>query len=298
VRTIRRDLAGLQAVGLPLAEEPGEGKKKRWRLAYRDKLSRLAELLEVTHYLALRVAMDGGVSRRGSLFTALEDLADKIEDHLGPVEKQRLEEILSAFHSYEKQAYQRAAPDVLWPLISAIAEKRLCRVVYRAPRRAAVDKEIRLLPLRIFVYQQAPYLHAFVPKHKEVITLNLQRLRELTVLAERAAPPRGYDPEKLEASAFGVFAGKQPATYRLRFSSEIAPYIRERRWHPSERRRELDGGRLELSFTCGESYEVTAWVASWRHHVEVLAPENLRRELAEFAAWLTAAYGPPASLPP
>ena len=56
VRTIRRDLEGLEAVGLPIVEEPGDGKKKRWRVAYKDKLARLADLLEVTHYLALRVA--------------------------------------------------------------------------------------------------------------------------------------------------------------------------------------------------------------------------------------------------
>jgi predicted DNA-binding transcriptional regulator YafY len=290
VRTIRRDLEGLQAAGLPLAEEPGDGRKKRWRLAYKDKLAKLAELVDVTHYLALRVAMDGAPGRKSSLFTSLEDLVDKIEDHLGAREKRQLEEILGAFHSYEKHAYLRTAPDVFWPLIAAVAQKRLCQVLYRAARPGAVDKQIRLLPLRMFVYQQGVYLHAFVPKHAEVITLNLQRLVDLKVLEQTGEPPRGYDPEKLERSAFGVFAGKQQVTYKLRFSAEIAPYIRERSWHPSQRVRELGEGRLELTFTCGESYEVTAWVASWRHHVEVLAPKALRAELRRYADWLATTY--------
>lgn len=290
VRTIRRDLEGLQAVGLPITEEAGDGKKKRWRLAYKDKLAKLAELLEVTHYLALRVAMDGGVGKKSNLFTALEDLADKIEDNLGSAQRKQLEHILEAFHSYEKHAYRRAAPDIFWPLIAAISERRMCRVVYRAPRPGAVGKEIRILPLRIFVYQQGAYLHAFVPKHKEIITLNLQRLQDLKVLDEKGEVPRGYDPEKLEASAFGVFVGKNRVTYKLRFTPEIAPYIRERQWHPTEKLREHSDGRLELTFTCGESYEVTAWVASWRQGVEVVEPESLRKDLAGYGEWLNETY--------
>src|SRR5205823_195172 len=155
VRTIRRDLEGLQEVGMPIAEEAGDGKRKKWRLAYKDKLSRLAQLVEVTHYLALRVAMDAGVGRRSNLFTALEDLADKVEDQLGAAQRKQLVDIAEAFHSYEKHAYTRAAPDVFWPLIAAIAERRMCSVWYTAVRADAKEKEIRILPLRLFVYQQA-----------------------------------------------------------------------------------------------------------------------------------------------
>jgi predicted DNA-binding transcriptional regulator YafY len=289
VRTIRRDLDAIEAAGIPLVEAGSDGKRKRWSVAYKDKLAKLSELLDVSHYLALRVAMDGSVSKKSSLFTSLEDLADKIEDHLGEAEKRKLEQILGAFHSYDKHTYQRSAPDVFWPLIAAVAEKRLCRILYRRP--GADDKEIRILPLRIFVYQQGAYMHAYVAKHKEIITLNLQRLTDLKVLNERGEPPQGYDPEKLEASAFGVFVGKNQVTYRLRFSLEIAPYIRERSWHPSQKVKELSNGRLELSFTCGESYEVTAWVASWRQHVEVLEPASLRAEFVAYGKWIGETYG-------
>jgi predicted DNA-binding transcriptional regulator YafY len=35
-------------------------------------------------------------------------------------------------------------------------------------------------------------------------------------------------------------------------------------------------GSLVLTFTCADTYEVAAWVASWRDGVEVLEPESLR----------------------
>jgi predicted DNA-binding transcriptional regulator YafY len=291
VRTIRRDFEALQEVGIPLAEEQ-DGKRKKWRVVFRDKLNKLSDLLDVGHYLALRVAMDSSVGKSSSLFATLEDLADKIEDQIGPGEREQLRAIGAAFYTYEKQAYRNAPLDVFWPLVGAIAARRFCKVVYRAARAQAADKEIKILPLRMFSYQQAVYLHAFVPKHSEVITLNLQRLRGLKVLDEKGVPPAGYRSEQWELSAFGVFAGKKAATYRLRFSAELAPYIRERTWHASQELKELDDGGVELSFTCGESYEVTAWVASWRSGVQVLAPAALRDELAELGRWLQQQYAP------
>jgi hypothetical protein len=50
----------------------------------------------------------------------------------------------------------------------------------------------------------------------------------------------------------------------LRFDAVLAPYIRERTWHASQRIRDLEDGGIELRFTCGESFDVTCWFASWR----------------------------------
>lgn len=295
VRTIRRDFSALEELGIPIAPlaDESDGKRKKWRVAYRDKLNQLSDLLDVSHYLALRVAMDGPVGKSTSLFATLEDLADKIEAHVGTAERKQLQAIAAAFYTYEKQAYRSAPLDVFWPLVGAIAARSYCKIVYRAARADAADKEIKILPLRMFSYQQAVYLHAFVPKHAEVIALNLQRLRKLDVLAERGTPPASYRPEQWEQSAFGVFAGKTSTTYRLRFTPKIAAYIRERSWHQNQELRELPDGGVELTFTCGASYEVTSWVASWRAGVEVLAPASLRQELAELGAWMQSTYAPP-----
>jgi predicted DNA-binding transcriptional regulator YafY len=295
VRTIRRDLDALQAAGLPLAEEPAAGdKRKAWRIAYGDRLRRLADLLDASHYLALRAAMRGGGTpgRSSSLFAALEDLCDKIERALGPRERTRLQAIERAFVSHERFAYRRAPPEVFWPLIEAIAARRICLVTYRPPSpepepaalsratAAAAVTRFRILPLRMFVHDSAVYLHAHVPRYGDVVTLNLQRLETLKLTNDAGAVPSGYDPTKWEAGMFGVHTGGRPTDYRLRFAAWAAPYIRERVWHPTQKLRELAGGEVELRFSCGESYEVTAWVASWRDAVEALAPASLRRELA------------------
>jgi WYL domain len=65
----------------------------------------------------------------------------------------------------------------------------------------------------------------------------------------------------------------------------------ERVWHPSQKLRELRVGGVELTFTCGESFEIASWVASWREWVVAVAPTALRSELAQFGQTLVRRYG-------
>ncbi len=291
-RTIRRDLDALRDAGLPLAEEEGDDKKKRWRLEVKDRMGELSGLLDVSHYLALRVAMGQGSAVHGSstMFATLEDLAEKIEKAVGKSGQQVLADIEKCFFSYEKFAYRKAAPDVIWVLVDAIAMRRLCNVRYRAPASVKA-KAFKVLPLRIFVHQGAVYLMCNVIKHATVVTLNLQRLESLTVLATHAEVPKGFDPERLENASFGVFSTGAETNYVLQFDAEVAPFIHERTWHPSQCLKVRRGGGVELSFTCAQSHEVSAFVASWRHHVTVIEPASLREELAELGGWLMKRYG-------
>ena len=291
VRTIRRDLAALEEVGLPLVAEARD-KKKQWRVATKHRLTKLSRLLDASHYLGLKLAMGqvSGAARATGLFTALEDLSDKIETALGHRARQTLAAIERSFHSYEKRTFQSAPPDVFWPLVVAINEQRLCRVTYRAPRAEPREKTYKVLPLRLFTYQGAIYLMAYIPQYKNYLNLNLHRLQALKVLKEHQPAPPDFDPERLENAAFGVYHSGRPVTYRLRFIPDVAEYIRERTWHPSQKLKELDGGGLELTFRCVPSYEVSTWVASWMDGVEVLAPRALINELRQLGDHLVETY--------
>jgi predicted DNA-binding transcriptional regulator YafY len=291
-RTIRRDLEAFQEEGLPLTAETGENNRKLWRLQATDHARQLSKMVDSSHYMALRLAMDQGGPVRNDLaiFGALEDLHEKIEKVIGQRGRAQLRALDQAFLSYEKQAYRQTAPDVMWLLVAAITERRLCRVAYRAALHAGREKSFVVLPLRIFVHTGAAHLLCHVPKHNTYIPLNLQRLSKLERLDEKAEVPSDFDPDMLEKSAFGVHQGGAPTHYRLRFAAEVALYIRERLWHPSQELVELPKGEIELSFTCGASWEVSAWVSSWRHWVHVLEPSTLQAELHALGETLQQRY--------
>lgn len=289
-RTIRRDLEALEAAGLPLVKER-DGKRVRWRIGSKDKLQQISGLLDASHYLGLRVAMGkAGLGQTSGLFTALEDLSDKIEQAVGTKGREQLEQIEACFHSYEKFAYASAPPDVFWALMQAISARRICHVTYRSAQPGAQDKSYDVLPLRLFAHQGAVYLWCTVGSYSDITTLNLQRLRKLTVLEATGTVPADFDPQGLEASAFGVYTGGLQRTFRLRFSATVAPLIREKIWHPSQGLEPRAGGALELSFTCGDSPEVRSWISGWREEVEVLAPASLRADFAALGSWLSKTY--------
>lgn len=293
VRTVRRDLAALEQAGFPI-ESSREGSRKRYRIDYRGGLARLSSLLDASHYLALRVAMEPGapMHNRSSVFATLEDLGAKIERAIGPGGRQKLAAIERCFHTHERRAYREVAPDVLWPLVDAIAERRLCRVTYRSPRAGARDRTFEALPLQLFAWDGGLYLTCHDAKRDAIVKLNLQRLRGLRVLAATGTVPEDFDATAFEHAAFGIFVGGAPTSYRLRFDEVAAPYIRERIWHPTQTLRETPDG-VELRFTCHASYEVGAWVQGWGEHVRVEAPASLRRDLARLGRWLDETYRAP-----
>lgn len=294
-RTIRRDFDALESAGIPLKKETIDGSTRmRWRLEV-DRTNKVTQLLQASHFLALRMAMAEAQALRHteSLFAVMEDLSDRVERALGPAGRQQLAEIDRCFLSWEKFAWKGAPPDLVVQLVGAISRRRECVVTYRAPSSGNTERSFRVLPLRLLVHNGSVYVHAWREKFKTVLLLNLHRLKKLEVTDDEGEVPDDYDPERLEDSAFGIFLGKERVRFHLRFDAWARPYIEERIWHPSQELRPLEDGGAELTFTCTPSYEVTNWVASWQQHVEVLEPASLRDDLHAWGRWLVERYGPP-----
>ncbi|MBI2894434.1 MAG: transcriptional regulator [Deltaproteobacteria bacterium] len=290
-RTIRRDLAALQEAGVPIIAEKGD-RRVRWRTAYRDRMaSGLTGLVDASHYLALRLAMQqaGPARRTSTIFAYLEDLSDRIEKALGPGDRERLAAIERCFLQHDRAVWDSAPPDVFWPLVDAISTSHLCQFTYKA-LGAKEPRDFTALPLRLFIHHGTGYVLAWIPKHDRILTLNLQRLRGLRSLRATATPPGGIDADGWVESAFGVWAGGPTTTYRLRFTAGAAAYVKERTWHPKQVLHDLADGGVELELTCGASPEITAWVASFRDSVEIVAPRSLRRDFADLGRWLASTY--------
>lgn len=294
-KTVRRDLAAIQSAGLPLVEAT-DGRRKKWRIAYSDAMARPAERIHTGHYLALRLAMEArGPARTGpATFAALEDLADRIDRSLEDADRQRLRAIESAFLSMDKFAYDKAPAEVFEPLIDAIADRRICQVRYQSAH-AKQPKQYNVLPLRLFVHDAAPYLLATSPRHGSTITLNLQRLVSVHPTKRRGSPPDDFDPQAWASAAFGIYTSGPEVDFKLKFHRNVAQYIRERVWHPTQKLRKTRGGHVVLTFRCVDSYEVTSWVASWRESVTVIEPKVLRDRLADLGTWFLETYNRPPS---
>jgi len=75
-------------------------------------------------------------------------------------------------------------------------------------------------------------------------------------------------------------ADQPPVDVELRFAPAVASRVLEATWHPSQRvERETDGS-LRWTATVAGTIEIRLWILSWGADVEVIGPEELRRDVA------------------
>ena len=61
--------------------------------------------------------------------------------------------------------------------------------------------------------------------------------------------PKDLHPARLYEGAFGII-GAEPMHVRIRFSAKVARYVTRRRWHPSQRFKDVSGGaEIEMDVT-------------------------------------------------
>jgi hypothetical protein len=82
--------------------------------------------------------------QQSAVHAELEDLSDRIEQALGPTQRQRLLRIVSAVAPYERAAYLAPPTEVLESLLEAIAEGRVCSVSYLPPTPHARPRTVPL----------------------------------------------------------------------------------------------------------------------------------------------------------
>jgi len=184
------------------------------------------------------------------------------------------------FGPYRKGAKSyKAHRGTIATLCQAMVERRRCLVEYQSPQRATPNR-FRLDPYRLFEFHGGLYLFAYVPAHKAVITLAVERMKSLILSDEPFTIIKGFSFERLRDQAFGV-TSETPMKVVIRFQKDLAPYIRERIWHPTQRLTELRNGDLRLSFRAGGEIEIIRWVLSWGSAAKVLQPKALRQWVTE-----------------
>ena len=128
------------------------------------------------------------------------------------------------------------------------------------------------------------YLFALDADEGRVKTYAVDRFRAFSrARGEAFAYPEDYDPQSLVADCFGIIGG-QITDIRLAFTRQIAPYVRERIWHRSQRVEPQGDGSIELTMRVGISPELEAWLLGFGPNMRVLEPERLRERIRRLHA--------------
>jgi predicted DNA-binding transcriptional regulator YafY len=274
-RTIRRDLQALQEAGFAIYDEGEENETKRWRLDTQAFKS-VQDGLSVGDVAALYLsrAVVEGLSG-WPLADELRAAFQKIERGLNP----RMREFLSTLPQVvSAKAGPRARPasgklvDVTRKLLDAVRDRRVADMRYfsASSNRA---KSYAVHPYRLALAQGGVYLVAWVPHYDEFRTFALERIERLTVGEQTFRKTREL-PSDLFGGSMGAFWA-EPERIELEFDARVAPYVRGRMWHDSQRIDERPDGRLRMTLDVSNDWALRSWVLGFGASVRVVRPTVL-----------------------
>jgi predicted DNA-binding transcriptional regulator YafY len=279
-RTIYRDLSALDAMGVPIWEQGG-----RFGIDRASYLSTVRLNLNeaVALYFAARLLAHHSDEHNPHVVSALDKLAaglpaSTIAHHIA-----RVADLVRS------RPLRVAYISTLEVLTRAWAERRMVRLRYRAPNRELTEREVAPYFLEVSRSDPAAYVIGYDRLRGALRTFKLERVERADLLDESFEPPAGFDPYHVLADAWGVMDEARVEVH-LRFSAAAALRVRESRWHQSQRLVERHDGGCELLLTLGGVREVLPWVLGWGAEVEVLAPDELRVEVAGHGARMAALY--------
>lgn len=166
----------------------------------------------------------------------------------------------------------------------AVLRRRRLRIVYRARSHGRVE-ERDISPQRLVHYRENWHLDAWCHRYDGLRTFSLDAVEQAQVLEDAALELSAADLDEELGRGYGIFAGSNVQTARLRFTPERARWVSAERWHPDQRGRFAPDGHWLLDVPYADSRELVMDILRHVPEVEVLWPEELaqevRRRLAE-----------------
>ena len=139
-------------------------------------------------------------------------------------------------------------------------------------------KDYLVEPYRLLHFQGGLYLFAYVPEYKEMRTFAVERIKRLSLLQTTFKPSQKLSLE-LFAHSLGLNQGP-PQRVELEFAPKSAPYVREVKWHASQRAVDQPDGSLRLSLNVCVDQPLRNWILSFGANAHVVAPKGLATEIA------------------
>lgn len=248
-------------------------------LAFNDREEDLLQLIERMAAINLARQMFGFVRGTG-VGTAIEDLSHDVEVTLK--ERQflsghllrNLDRMLYLVPDAPKD-YSAKATEVR-NLLRALLFCRRISARYRSPVRGTIT--LKMEPLSLLAHRSALYLLARSAPDRPIRTYAVDRFESVEVTRERFSYPsrETFHPKHHTEGSFGIFQSDArewiQVCLHFRNIHWLKVYLRERRWHPTQSFRELEDGRLEMSFRVTTMEEVWPWIRRFGEDVEVVAP--------------------------
>lgn len=185
--------------------------------------------------------------------------------------------------SFRTSAEPNLNLEVFDKLAKAAAHSKQLQLDYRKPGQPKAESRI-VDPYHLANINGEWFLFAYDHARQAIRTFVPMRIQAAEFTGKTFTRPTKFSVEKTLQDSFGVHSGKELQEVVIRFNAQIADYIREKRWHPSQQMQDLKDGGVELKLTLSSLGEVERWVLGWAGHAVALKPPELVHSIKEAAA--------------
>lgn len=164
--------------------------------------------------------------------------------------------------------------EVFNALARAVTRRQQLILRYRKP--GASEAEDRCVdPYHLANINGEWFLFAFCHLRKDIRTFVPSRIQSIRLAGRTFTRPAHFSVDRLLRGSFGVHSAEGTYHVVIHFSPKVADYVREKRWHPSQKTISLNNGGLEVELQLSSLVEVQRWILSWGGEAVPIKPPEL-----------------------
>ncbi len=166
-------------------------------------------------------------------------------------------------------------------IYEALLESRRVTASYRPPHTQDAMEYV-LNPLGLIMRGPVSYLVATAWNYQDLRLYAMHRIGRAEILDEACRIPEGFDLERELARGFADFTGGgTPIRLEFLCMNSEAFYLEETPLSEDQEMLVTDEGWIRIHATVNDTWQLRWWLLSKGGRLEVLAPEDLRKEIAE-----------------
>jgi predicted DNA-binding transcriptional regulator YafY len=208
--------------------------------------------------------------------------------HVAPLLERLKSAIVSGAHSASEvhkririlHLAKRTLPPQYFQLAAAaVLERKRLRITYYSRARAEQTQR-EISPQRLVHYRENWYLDAWCHLRQDLRSFAVDAIRAAALLDEAALELTEDQLDAVLAAGYGIFSGRDVQWAELRFSPQRARWVAAEQWHPQQRSRTEADGSYVLEIPYSDSRELIMDILKHGAQVEVIAPPDLREQVA------------------
>ncbi|MDO8813455.1 MAG: WYL domain-containing protein [Gallionella sp.] len=184
---------------------------------------------------------------------------------------------------------RRKNPEHFGVVTRAILERKRIHIRhFNRPHNEYTERE--LSPQRMVFYRSNWYLECWCHTRKALRRFSLDAIDSVKMLNSAAKNVSAKQIEEALGGSYGIYGGKPTHLAVLRFSVHASRWVSNEEWHPDQLGEFDTDGRYVLKIPYADPTELMMDILRQGHHVEVLEPVALRREIQKEAKLIVETY--------